>query len=113
MKPEEMAALGDWQTVRHPECGQHAAALLISQVRCLPACEGPLGGRPRRLAPSPVGRISLKSGSRQPNKRACQWLNKLLRQDRQPVWAASQDFADVQKRLRLSKDYVQQAEKER
>ena len=26
---------------------------------------------------------------------------KLLRQDRQPVWAASQNFADVQKRLKL------------
>ena len=28
---------------------------------------------------------------------------KLLRQDRQPVWAASQNFADVQKRVRLSR----------
>ena len=38
---------------------------------------------------------------------------KLLRQDRQPVWAASQNFVDVQKRRRLSKHYVQQAERER
>ena len=38
---------------------------------------------------------------------------KLLRQDRQLVWAASENFADVQKRLRLSKHYVRQAERER
>ena len=39
--------------------------------------------------------------------------DQLLRQDRQPVWASSQKFQDVRKRIKLSQQFVEAAEKAR
>ena len=38
---------------------------------------------------------------------------RLLRQDRQPIWASSQKFLDVRKRFKLSQQFVNSAEKAR
>ena len=38
---------------------------------------------------------------------------RLLRQDRQPIWASSQKFQDVRKRLKLSQQFMEAAEKAR
>ena len=39
--------------------------------------------------------------------------DRLLRQDRQPVWASSQKFQDVRKRIKLSQQFVEAAERAR
>ena len=110
MKPEEMAAMGDWQTQSdipnvanmplHYSSAKYASSLRVKSI---------LWGATPEVGSFSSWEDIPQERLEQAKQEGLSMAEKLLRQDHQPVWAASQNF----KRLRLSKHYVQQAERER
>eukprot|EP00435_Cladocopium_sp_Y103_P035527 s950_g9.t1 len=112
LTPQEEAAMSDWQTKEaipadakmplHYSSAKYAESLRVKATLwgATPAVEG-------FLTWEDIPQDALKSAKETGKKEA----DRLLRQDREPIWSASQNFADVAKRLKLAKHYVEKARK--
>eukprot|EP00435_Cladocopium_sp_Y103_P075206 s702_g55.t1 len=112
LTPQEEAAMSDWQTKEaipadakmplHYSSAKYAESLRVKATLwgATPAVEG-------FLTWEDIPQDALDRAKEAGRKEA----DRLLRQDREPIWSASQNFADVAKRLKLAKHYVEKARK--
>ena len=113
-KPEEMAALGDWQAKGEvPEVGamafHYSSAKYAASIKVKSLIWGATAKLTSNLLWEAIPQSELDA-ARAPGLAEADWL---LRQDRQPMWASSHNFQDVKKRLKLSQQFVEAAQQAR
>jgi len=111
-RPEEMAALGDWQNKGdQPEVGQMAFHYSSAKYAASIKIKSLVWGAAAKLTDQLSWEAIPKGGAGQARSHGLAESERLLRQDRQPIWASSQRFQDVRKRLKLSQQFLEVAEK--
>jgi hypothetical protein len=106
-RPEEMAALGDWQNKgEQPEVGQmafhyYSSAKYAASIKVKSLVWGATAKLTSNLLWEAIPQAELEVARTHGLAEA----DRLLRQDRQPIWASSQSFQDVRKRLKLSQQF--------
>ena len=114
-RPEEMAALGDWQNKgEQPEVGQmafhyYSSAKYAASIKVKSLVWGATAKLTSNLLWEAIPQAELEAARNHGLAEA----DRLLRQDRQPIWASSQSFQDVRKRLKLSQQFVEAAQQAR
>ena len=107
-RPEEMAALGDWQNKSDQPDVSDGLPLLVSEVRSLHQDQVfGMGSRVQADGPTLLGGDQEELDKARSHGLA--EADRLLCQDRQPIWASSQKFQDVRKRLKLSQQFMEAA----
>ena len=111
-RPEEMAALGDWQNKGdQPEVGQmafhYSSAKYAASIKIKSLVWGAASKLTNQLSWEAIPKEELDEA----RSHGLAEAERLLRQDRQPIWASSQKFEDVRKRLKLSQQFMEAAEK--
>jgi len=111
-RPEEMAALGDWQNKgNQPEVGQMAFHYLSAKYAASIKIKSLVWGAASKLTNQLSWEAIPKEELDEARSHGLAEAERLLRQDRQPIWASSQKFEDVRKRLKLSQQFMEAAEK--
>ena len=110
-----MAALGDWQNKgEQPEVGQmafhyYSSAKYAASIKVKSLVWGATAKLTSNLLWEAIPQAELEAARNHGLSEA----DRLLRQDRQPIWASSQSFQDVRKRLKLSQQFVEAAQQAR
>eukprot|EP00438_Fugacium_kawagutii_P021873 Skav233042 [mRNA] locus=scaffold909:1189508:1199209:- [translate_table: standard] len=107
---QELSALGDWQEKKDmPAEGQmalhYSSAKYAASLKVKAMIWGATPVVAEHLSWEAIPEDDLASAK----AAGAQAVDRLTRADRQPLWAASGNFQDVQKRLKLSKTYVEKA----
>eukprot|EP00438_Fugacium_kawagutii_P021829 Skav232620 [mRNA] locus=scaffold1260:106753:110214:+ [translate_table: standard] len=107
---QELSALGDWQEKKDmPSEGQmalhYSSAKYVASLKVKAMVWGATPVVAEHLSWEAIPEDDLV----QAKAAGAQAVDRLTRADRQPLWAASGNFQDVQKRLKLSKTYVEKA----
>ena len=105
-RPEEMAALGDWQTKGdQPEVGQMAFHYSSAKYAASIKVKSLVWGATAKLTSNLLWEAIPQAELEVARTHGLAEADRLLRQDRQPIWASSQSFQDVRKRLKLSQQF--------
>ena len=113
-KPEEMSALGDWQSKSEgPEVGQMALHYSDAKYAASIKMKSLIWGASACLTDNLLWEAIPQEELDKARTHGLAEADRLLRQDRQPVWASSQKFQDVRKRIKLSQQFVEAAERAR
>ena len=113
-KPEEMAALGDWQAKGEvPEVGAMAFHYSSAKYAASIKVKSLIWGATAKLTSNLLWEAIPQSELDAARAHGLTEADRLLRQDRQPMWASSHNFQDVKKRLKLSQQFVEAAQQAR
>jgi uncharacterized membrane protein len=109
-----MAALGDWQNKGdQPEVGQMAFHYSSAKYAASIKIKSLVWGAASKLTDQLSWEAIPKEELDKTRAHGLAEAERLLRQDRQPIWASSQKFQDVRKCLKLSQQFMEVAEKVR
>ena len=112
-RPEEMAAFGDWQNKSdQPDVGQMAFHYSSAKYAASIKIESLVWGAASKLTDQLSWEAIPQEELDKARSHGLAEAERLLRQYRQPIWASSQKFQDVRKRLKLPQQFME-AEKAR
>ena len=112
--PEEMSALGDWQNKGdQPEVGQMAFHYSSAKYTASIKIKSLVWAAASKLTDNLLWEAIPQAELEAARMHGLAEAERLLRQDRQPIWASSQSFQDMRKRLKLSQQFMEAAEKAR
>eukprot|EP00438_Fugacium_kawagutii_P003624 Skav224194 [mRNA] locus=scaffold939:277414:285540:+ [translate_table: standard] len=107
---QELSALGDWQEKKDmPTEGQMALHYSSAKYAASLKVKAMIWGATPVVAEHLSWEAIPEDDLVRAKAAGAQAVDRLTRADRQPLWAASGNFQDVQKRLKLSKTYVEKA----
>ena len=113
-RPEEMAALGDWQNKsEQPEVGAMAFHYSSAKYAASVKVKSLIWGATAKLASNLLWEAIPQAELDAARAHGLTEADRLLRQDRQPIWASAHSFQDVKKRLKLSQQFVEAAQQAR
>jgi hypothetical protein len=112
-RPEEMAAFGDWQNKSdQPDVGQMAFHYSSAKYAASIKIESLVWGAASKLTDQLSWEAIPQEELDKARSHGLAEAERLLHQYRQPIWASSQKFQDVRKRLKLPQQFME-AEKAR
>ena len=113
-RPEEMAALGDWQAKsEQPEVGAMAFHYSSAKYAASIKVKSLIWGATAKLTSNLLWEAIPQAELDARRAHGLAEADKLLRQDRQPMWASAHSFQDVKKRFKLSQQFVEAAQQAR
>ena len=113
-RPEEMAALGDWQNKsEQPEVGAMAFHYSSAKYAASVKVKSLIWGATAKLTSNLLWEAIPQAELDAARAHGLTEADRLLRQDRQPMWASAHSFQDVKKRLKLSQQFVEAAQQAR
>ena len=113
-RPEEMAALGDWQAKsEQPEVGAMAFHYSSAKYAASIKVKSLIWGATAKLTSNLLWEAIPQAELDAARAHGLTEADRLLRQDRQPMWASAHSFQDVKKRLKLSQQFVEAAQQAR
>eukprot|EP00435_Cladocopium_sp_Y103_P041796 s1601_g11.t1 len=113
-RPEEMSALGDWQERSQlPSSGQMALHYSSAKYATSLKVKALIWGATPELGDQLSWDSITPETAAEARKAGQIEVEKFLRQDRNPVWASTNTFHDVHRRIKLAQSFVKKAEEER